>query len=130
LEIYEALTAYLLTQTGLTALIANRIYPDEAPEGETLPYVVYINISDVKDHLFTGQQTLERPVYQYTVYAADKDAASDVAEQIKAALSEYSGTMSGITVQYIGLMNELASRDRELKIYYHDLEYEVFFIKS
>lgn len=130
MEIYEALTTYLLTQTGLTALIGNRIYPDEAPEGETLPYVVYINISDVKDHLFTGQQTLERPVYQYTVYAADKDAASDVAEQIKAALSEYSGTMSGITVQYIGLMNELPSRDRELKIYYHDLEYEVFFIKS
>ena len=129
MEIDEALTTHLLAHAGLTALIAGRFFHDEMPQGTALPAVVCINVSDVKDHTHQGQVTLESPVYQFTAYAETKGAAKAVAAQIKAALSDYTGTMSGLAVKYIKLLNELstldASADGLVKVYTTDLEYEI-----
>lgn len=132
--IYTALRTYLLTHAGLAALIGTRIYPDEAPQGAALPHVIYINISDVKDHVYGGEQALESPIYQYTAYASTKLGASAVAEQIKAAMKNHPETMSGIKVQYIKLVNELSgldtSPDGTIKTYTVDLEYEINYERS
>jgi hypothetical protein len=128
-EIEEALTTYLLAQSGLTALIGGRFFPDLLEDDATLPAVVYLNISDVKDHTLDGQLALESPVIQFTAYATTKSAAKAVAAQLKTALSDYHGTLSGITVQYIKLLNELSSVDTSadgmVKVWTTDLEYEV-----
>ena len=131
MEIFEAFTAHLLAQTGLTALIGDRIYPYEASEGDPLPYIVYQNISDVKNHTLEGQNAFENPVYQFTVYDSDPVTIKAIGRQIKAALSDYHGTMSGLNVQYIELLNELSSKynntDGSLNCYTLDLEYQIYF---
>ncbi len=134
MDINEALVAYLKAQVGLTALIATRIYPNVGPQGCAMPYLTYLDISDIKDHALSGQVTLERPMKQFTVYAATKASASAVAKQVRLALVDYQGTMSGIEIQKIQLENELSGLemlgDGTLKIYTHDLEFQVNYIHT
>ena len=135
MEIEEALTAYLLDFPGLTALIGgDKLYPDELPQGIKLPAVIYSKVSDVKDHTLTGQDCLESPMLQFAVFAGSKAAARAVANQLKAALCDFQGTLSGIEIQYIKLENELSSLERSsdgtIKINTEILEFEINFVKG
>lgn len=133
MDIEEALTAYILAQPGITALIDRRFYFDEAPEGDKLPYIVCTNISDVKIHSHDGQNRAERPVYQFGAYAATRAGARALAEKIKSALSDYGGEMGGIRVHWIRLLNEFASQYKASEGLGNtnivDLEYEVNFYR-
>lgn len=134
-DIEEAFTTYLLAHAGLAALISSRIYPDERPQSiTTLPAVTYMVVSDIKQHILTGQMKQERPMYQFTVYASTRASAKAVAAQLKAALCDYHGTLSGVVIQKIQLNNELytisASSDGTAKIHISDLEFEITYIKE
>lgn len=133
MEIEEALTIRLKATSALTALIAQRIFPDEAPQNTVLPYVVYLSVSDVKLHTLTGQYNQESPMIQYTAYAATKSAARAITNQVKIALSDFQGTLSGIYFSCIRLENEMSSlitsTDGTIRVYTSDLEYEVNFSK-
>lgn len=134
MEIGDALVAYLLAYPGLAALIGTKLEPDSMPPGAALPYVTYMTVSDVKDHTLQGISELEHPVYQFTSYATTKASARAIVNQIKAALSDYHGTMSGVTVQYIQLVNELpssyVSADGLIKTFTHDLEFKIYYEKE
>ena len=134
MDIEEALVKRLLNHAGLKALINNKIYPEEIPQGTQLPAVFWIKVSDIKDHFLTGQSNLERPIYQFTAQANSKGAVKPVAEQIKAALCDYQGDLHGVEVQKIELQNELSSMEKSsdgtIRIFYEDLEFEVTFIKE
>lgn len=134
MEIEEAFTAYLLGRPGLVALVGQRFFPEEIPQGSELPAVSYIKISDVKDHTLTGQSEIERPVFQFTAFAFTKAAARAVGNQLKAALQDYVGVMSGIKIQKIELLNEMSnlekSPDGTVKVYTEDQEYEITFERS
>lgn len=134
MEIDEALLAYLLSQSGLTALIDRRLYPDERPQGSDLPAVSYMYVSDVKDHTLTAQQKLESPMIQFTSYASTRAQARAVSNQVKTALADYAGTLSGLEVQYIKLVNELPSTERNadgtVLVRTVDQEYEINFVKE
>lgn len=133
MEIDEALRAHLLTKTALTALIGQRIVPDII-DGVALPCVAYIKVSDPKEHTYGGISKLEGPVFQFGAYAETKSGAKAIAKQIKAALSDYSGTLSGLVVQYIKLLNEMSSAEQSgentKKLYVEDLEFEINYERS
>lgn len=141
MEIDDAILVRLKAYAGLTALVGQRIFPNLVPQGQALPAVTFMTVSDIKNHILTGQLALEQPMIQYTARATTKAAARAVANQIKAALNDFSGTLSGIVVQHIRLENEIQSADVDetksgagggdlAKTYYVDLEYEVSFERS
>lgn len=133
----EAILAYLKAFTPLTALNSTRIYPDETPQSvdlKTQSAIIYQKISDIKVHTLTGQLELESPVFQYTVFAPTKSAAKSISDQIKVALSDFHGAMSGIEVQKIELQNETSdftsTADGLVKVYTEDLEYQINYVKE
>lgn len=134
MEIEEAFTAYLLAYPGLAALISSRLYPDRRPQTSALPSVTYIDVSDVKLHTLAGQSKQESPMKQFTVYAATKPSARAVANQIKLALVDYSGTMGGLVIQKIELQNELSSTEQNTDGTGYeniiDLEFEIVYEKE
>ena len=134
MNIEEALVKRLLDHAGLKALINDKIYPEEIPQGTQLPAVFWIKVSDIKDHFLTGQSNLERPIYQFTAQANSKGAVTPVAEQIKKALCDYQGDLHGVEVQKIELQNELSSMEKSsdgtIRIFYEDLEFEITFVKE
>jgi hypothetical protein len=137
MDIYEALVARLKADTAVVALVGSRIYPDEVPQGKLHPAVFYMTVSDIKSHYLTEQSSLESPNIQFTTYADTKDGAAAVAEAIKASLSDFQGTLSGITIQCIRLINELPSSYKQTTgsagtttFYTHDLEFEAWYTKE
>ena len=134
MEIEESLVTYLLTQTALTALVDRRIYYDYAQQKDKYPYIVGLNISDVKEQTLSGILTMESPIIQFTAYAETRASAQLVANQIKAALTDYQGTLSGVVVQYIKLINEFKTTDQTgegvIEINTIDQEYEINFDKE
>ena len=134
MEIEEALTAYLLGFSGLTAFIGDKLYPDELPQGIKLPAVIYSKVSDVKEHTFTGQNRLERPMFQFSAFAGSKIMVKAISKQLKAALCDFQGILSGLDVQYIRLENEISGLERSpdglLKVYTEILEFEINYLKG
>jgi hypothetical protein len=137
MEIDAALTTYLLTRSGLTALIGQRIYPEETPQTvdlKTQAAVVYLFVDDIKDHTHDGISNLESPNIQFTAYAPTRAGARAVSLQLKSSLSDFVGTLSGLQIQWIKLVNELpgkeTSADGTIKVHTVDLEFEVNFIRS
>ena len=89
--------------------VTQKLYPEELPQDTVLPAIVYMKISDVKEHSLTGQYALERPVFQFTSFAFKKSEARDLMESLKTALCDFQGTMGGIYIQKIELQNELSA---------------------
>lgn len=59
-EVGETIFAALQKSPAVVALVADRIFPDEAPEGETQPLIVYQVITDVPDNSFTEAASSRR----------------------------------------------------------------------
>lgn len=132
MEIEEAIRTYLLTVPGLVSLIGDKVMPDEVGGGVALPLITYQKISDRKLHTLSGQLAVERPIWQYTVYAATKDAARAIINLLKTAMCDYQGTLSGLVIQKIELQGENASTQRggTFTAYVEDLEFEITFERS
>ena len=140
MDIEAAFTAYLLTRTGLTASIDRRLHADETPQDVDLSKqtaVVYSQVSpDEKLHTHDGQNALESPYYQFTVYAPGlqgRPTAKSISAQLKAALCDYVGTMGGLEIQYIKLTNELYDTQHPgdgVSVSTCDLEFEINYVRS
>lgn len=137
MDIEAAFTAYLLTRTGLTALIDQRLYPDETPKDVDLAKqttVVYSQSgADDKIHTHAGQNALEQPSYQFTIYAPTRPQVKAISAQLKAALCDYSGTMGGLEVQYIRLDTELYDTEHPgdgVTVNVCVLEFQIYYVRS
>ncbi len=73
-------------------------------------------------------------MYQFSASATTRAGARLVANQLKAALVDYHGTLSGVVVQKIELQNELTTLDTSadgiVRVYTTDLEFEVIYVKE
>lgn len=107
MSIETALYSYLTSYAGLTALVSDRIYPLVIPEQASLPAIAYQRISTRITYSHDGDSELDRPRFQFACVASTAKAAREVAEQVVAALSGYSGTMSGLNVGASFIENQL-----------------------
>jgi hypothetical protein len=108
--LYDTLSEY----AGLAALVSTRIYPLKAPQDATYPLVVYQQISGPRVHSHSGGSGLASPRFQFTSWATSLNSAKGVANQVRAALNGYNGTMgSDVDVQACLLQNEMELYDPE-----------------
>lgn len=99
----EALRTYLLTQSGLTALVSNRIYFLKLPQGSDLPAVVIQKIDSPKIHGFSSDIGAMTRI-QTTSWALTYTEVSAVQEQIRTATQNYMNqTMGSVPVKNIEL---------------------------
>lgn len=93
----SGLRLFLLEHPGLTELIGTRIYPALMPEDETLPGVVYTQIS-YGDTYSNGGTCHARARYQIDSYGSTLNEARQVDDIIRSVLGGYQGRWSGKTV--------------------------------
>ncbi len=102
----EALVAFLLSKTAVTAKLGNRIWWDRAPQGQKRVYAVLQVIGSPRDYTMKGSDGLKAPRVQIDVYG---DRYGDVAGGMRAILGEldgYLGMMGPISVQGIFIEDE------------------------
>jgi hypothetical protein len=100
-ELGEAVFARLSADQAVTALVADRIFPDELPEGTELPAVVYQIISDIPENSFDGDAASRRKLARLQVdcYArADKGKTGRyrLAHQVSTAVENVIANLSEV----------------------------------
>ena len=134
MEIDEALTAYLLSCSGLTALIGRRLYSDSAAQSISLtdgPTLVYDLISEETTDTFVQQTTeLTGDTFQFSAWATTRKVADSTARQIKKAFKNYSGVMggeSGVTVNAILQISKSKDSTETPKLFRTMYEFQIWY---
>lgn len=105
--IEEALVSRVLANATVAATVGTRVYPVVAPEGVTLPALVYQRISGVREHTHDQVGDLARPRFQFGAIALTYSAAKALANAVRSALDNYSGTVLGVRIDAIQVQNEI-----------------------
>lgn len=87
----EALTAWLLAGTGLTALVGTRITWDDRPQGEALPAITLSFISPGVEYHHGGASTLAGPRVQCDCWGAKSLQAAEVSRALRSRMEALSG---------------------------------------
>jgi hypothetical protein len=134
MHIDQALMAYLKSLAGLTALVGTRIHFIRVPQGTAMPYVIILDVSNVIPADLKGVLDIEEPNKQISTYASTKEGATAVADQLRNALDDFSGTLSGITVQHIrrltDTMTDYLGEDGTTPVHIADLEFSITYRKE
>lgn len=91
----EALRGFLLGFPGVAAEVAERISPDPLPQGETLPAITYVDVSNTGSYSNDGPGCVTRTRYQVSHWAATKEAAARVERVTRQVLDGFRGGWSG-----------------------------------
>lgn len=94
-----AIFSILSNAAGLTALVGSRIYPVSMPMGTALPAVTYQRISGPRVHAMGADPGLQYPRIQVSSRSDDAEEVKNVAEEVRLALQNYSGTVAGVVIQ-------------------------------
>ena len=86
--IENALHIHLLAQTGLTALIGQKLYYVTAPQTVVAPYVVFFKVSAVPEYCLTGHSGLINARFQFSIFADTYYETKLIARQIQLALQD------------------------------------------
>lgn len=97
--IEEKMRDRLLTNSALTAKIGQNIYVNEAPQGVTGSYVVYLLVTETPIH--TNTDVTDELTIQYSVFADKFVDARSIARIIRDDLDRFTGTLGGISVAEI-----------------------------
>lgn len=81
------LFALLAADAAVDALIADRIYPEVAPQDTSRPYVVYQRESTQPLYTIHGTLALQSVFMSLTCYAATRASAEDIADAVVVALA-------------------------------------------
>lgn len=116
-SILEELHAFLLTQTGLTALVGQRIYPVNTlrkKQNCELPAIGYEVVNDSPVHTMASDSANPRkPLVSYHVWAETYAEGKAAAEQLRTALTDKTGTLTARTIQRAFWENEYDADDDE-----------------
>jgi hypothetical protein len=111
MTIEGALLAKLTGAAGLAALVAARVYALEAPQNTALPLVTFQRVSAERFHNWGADAGVKGEVWQFDAWGRTYDEACDVAEQIEAALSRFSGTADSTVIQDVLFDSDTDLRD-------------------
>ena len=86
--IENALHIHLLAQTGLTALIGQKLYYVTAPQTVEEPYIVFFKVSAVPEYCLTGHCGLINARFQFSIFADTYYETKLISRQIQLALQD------------------------------------------
>lgn len=108
----EAIVAYLLADSTLSALVSTRVFPLSRLQGSALPAVTYQRISGAPLYADDGEAGLTEARLQVDTWAETYSAAKTAARAVIDRLSAVRDvTQSGVTFRYIMLDDERDFRE-------------------
>lgn len=106
MAIEKALCTILNRAEAVTNIIGTSIYPLVLSPDAVLPALVYQQIAGPRDHVTAGPSGLASPRFQITCWAATYGKADELADAVRQTLDGYSGTVDGVVIRVIHLLDE------------------------
>ena len=121
----------LVNDTDVNQKTTGKIYPELAPEGKAMPYIVYSVVSNSPSDTKDGAPIDEAQCEIFSV-GATYSVANDLADKVRAALDRKGVTVTDasagdITVQSVQYTNEITevSADRKTYIAVQDYTFRI-----
>lgn len=120
--IKEALFHLLTGDSGIAALVDDRVYPEVIPqknfdETSKQPCVVFRRAGAARGTTRCATDALTNSDFVVTSFAMEYEAAEQVAEVVRVALLDFEGTVEGVRIRTIKLENEFDGLDIEPGLY-------------
>lgn len=115
------LTSALLANQPLAALISNRLWPDDAPQGPQLPYVVFFDLSARDAQNFKGTRVIGKQAFRFIINAASYSSAAAVGDALWTAIAA--------TPYAVAFENERSDTNALTGIHRRDLDVRVSYVR-
>jgi len=123
-----ALNSLLTGDSAVSTLVGSKVYPELAPEGTAMPYLVYSVVSNTPSDAKDGTPIDEAQVEIFSV-ANSYGNANDLADKVRAALDRKSASVSvaqgTVVVQSIHYTNEVTEVSADRKTYVSIQDYTI-----
>lgn len=100
------LFARLTSQTAVSSLIGQRVFPLIAPTGTPLPLVVFQRTAVERPQSLTGNVGNPVITLQLTTYGTSYTSVKSIARAVRLAVDGWTGTTAGVTIQRTTLVTE------------------------
>ena len=101
-------------------------FPHFAPDGATLPYVIYKRDSTRREKVLAGEPGGTVGAFSLMIYADTYAEVKAVADGVRAALDDFNGQGDGITIVRVDLTDE---RDAD-PVFFDGRETAVFIVEQ
>lgn len=112
--IRKAVKSILAASVGVTSIVSKRIYADFAPQGATLPFIVFKTIAATRVDALTKSSGLVDATVMVELFSRTVSQLVTLSGDVRAALYRYNGTAGGVKIQGTELTNEFS--DDELEV--------------
>lgn len=106
MSVLRAVYSRLSSDTSLTALVGERIYPAVRPQDTTLPAVTYYHSGSEREYGLTYSSGLVSAFVTIESWATTIASALAVAAAVRGAMDNYSGTSGTVVVDHVDLNGE------------------------
>ena len=125
--IESGLASLLLSNSTVTAIIADQISPLVLPESAKYPAVTYQVISSIAEYTNDGPAGFARTRIELNAWATTYGSSKAVAQAIRAVLDGYSGTLpDGTHVANAIVVNISDQFDSDARLYRVQTDYSVW----
>lgn len=106
-----ALYSLLTTTAGVTQLVGDRVYPEIIPEqifdaASQRPCIVYRRQSVERERTLCSTDSKVQSTFALDCYARTAAGAEDVAQAVRVALTDFTGTVAGVSVVDTALIGD------------------------
>ena len=110
MSLVEAPEAFLFqrltSQTAVSSLVGNRVYPMYAKQGEALPLIIYQRTGVERPQSLAGNVGNPVITLQLTTYGTSYTNVKQIARAVRLAVDGWTGTTAGVTIQRTTLESE------------------------
>jgi len=96
----------LTSQTSVSSLVSQRVFPLIAPAGTPLPLIVYQRTAVERPQALGGNVGNPVVTLQLTSYGTSYTSVKSIARAVRLAVDNWTGTTAGVTIQRTTLQSE------------------------
>lgn len=125
-EIFTRLT----TVTAFDDLVAGRVYPLQAPQGVTAPFVVYRQIDAVRDSGMGTDADIVACRIQFDLFAETFDAVKEVQTELRKALQRWRDPALSTPVLETYIATEADFLESEIGLFRSTTDIQIWYRES
>ena len=135
MSIKTALSTFLRTDVGITAIAGDNVYPEVIPEQDfdaatKRPCRVWSRQGAERTKTFCGTIPLVRSTFSIDAYARTSQRAEELAQAVRSSLTDYKGDMYGVFISDVSLSSDFDLMDLEPGLFRVALSFDIWHAES
>ncbi|OFW52739.1 MAG: hypothetical protein A2163_11610 [Actinobacteria bacterium RBG_13_35_12] len=123
MTIEQAIKIFLLSKTGITDLVGQRLNYGVLPQGPTYPYLTFFRINKTNEHDIDKTDVY----FQFDSWALTYIGAVELADEVRKALQREKGIFSGISIIQGVYQNEDYNYEPDTKLHHIASDFKIVY---